>query len=615
MNTRPSSVQTLFLLGSFLFSPLLLLYATQVIWLQNLGSALSWMLAHGEAVLLFWVLCSTLSLTIYGFTRRMVLAYLPQAVIFITLALISYYKFAINGAPLQLSDFSFVGNMGNLATYAGAQLVPTVVTICAVLLVLALLMLLWRMERWRPTVPAGFVLGSLCMVLFFSALHPGILQASAIQLEQGCYDQQERSDQLGVVLGLYSAWSQRLSVGYGSDDTMNAQMTECFREEALSPAKQTPEMAPDIIFVTSESFFDVTRLPELTFEQDPVPVFHALSETCTNGRFLSNTYGGGTGNVEMEMFTGLTASLLREGDSLTTLPVETYAQIPTTVRHLKQYGYQTTALHASTDELYHRRTNYPGIGFDEVLFVEDFITPPHISGQYVSDLSFAEEIIARYESRDPAVPQFIYGMSMENHQSYTPEKYGVASGFPAQSDKLSTEDLAILDSLVMGLHAADASLGRLVQYFSQVNRPVLLVFVGDHLPSLNLSDGTSLYQRLGISPGGDSSDWTAQTLVEMLSTDYLIWSNYEAEPQPDRTESCTMLGLRTLERAGLPLDGYFAWLQETVSPHLLLSRNRLFVDADGTATDDGIPVLSQDVLDIYAAVERNLLYHIGGLQP
>ena len=36
-------------------------------------------------------------------------------------------------------------------------------------------------------------------------------------------------------------------------------------------------------------------------------------------------------------------------------------------------------------------------------------------------------------------------MSMENHQTYTPEKYGQPSGFPAQCDKLSQEDLAILE--------------------------------------------------------------------------------------------------------------------------------------------------------------------------
>ena len=111
-----------------------------------------------------------------------------------------------------------------------------------------------------------------------------------------------------------------------------------------------------------------------------------------------------------------------------------------------------------------------------------------------------------------------------NPQTYTPEKYGQPSGFPAQCDKLSQEDLAILDALVMGLHHADAS-----------------------------------------------------------------------------------LGLLTLQRAGIPLNQYFSWLDREVASHMLLSRRTLFVDQDGKGTyspsQEDLAILEQ-----YTAVERNLLY-------
>ena len=151
------------------------------------------------------------------------------------------------------------------------------------------------------------------------------------------------------------------------------------------------------------------------------------------------------------MFTGLTSSLLKEGDTLNTLHTAVYQDLPTTVRLLQKAGYATTALHAHTSELYNRETIYPAIGFDTVAFLDDFLTPVEIAGKYASDDSFARELIARYEARDPSQPVFLYGMSMENHQTYTPEKYGQPSGFPAQCDKLSQEDLAILDALVMGM--------------------------------------------------------------------------------------------------------------------------------------------------------------------
>jgi hypothetical protein len=453
------------------------------------------------------------------------------------------------------------------------------------------------------------VLGSLSMVLLLSAFSPGILQTAAVHLDEGCRDQVERNEKAGVVLGIYTAWCQRIHTENTLASLDSAGLADFFQEDAAQEMP-TPDLetTPDIIFITSEAFFDVTRLPGLTFEKDPLPVFHALSQTCTNGRFLSNTYGGGTGWVEMELFTTLTASLLMEGDSLSTLDPAVYETLPTTVRFLEKAGYSTLALHSHTAELYDRANIYPAIGFEEVLFLEDFWVEPERDGDYASDRSFAQEIIARYEARDPSAPAFLYGLSMENHQSYYPEKYGEPSGFPAQSDLLTQEDLAYLDALVMGLHHADASLGMLTDYFSQCDRPVMLVFVGDHLPSMNLADGEDIYTRLGISPEGDASTWEAETLAEILSTDYLIWTNYEADPLPDRTESCTFLGLHVLQRTGLPLNHYFTWLEENIATRMLLTRGKFFADQNGIPGYE-VPADAQPLLDNYTALERSLAYH------
>lgn len=367
------------------------------------------------------------------------------------------------------------------------------------------------------------------------------------------------------------------------------------------------ESAPDIIFVTSESFFDITRLPGLFFANDPLPTYHALAARGTSGAFLSNNYGGGTGNVEMEMFTALSKNFLLEGDSLCTLDSAFYRDVPSTVRTLKKAGYQTVSVHSYTDELYNRRNNYPAIGFDQLVFQEDFLTEPEIDGAYISDVSFAEELIARYEARDPSAPCFLYGMSMENHQAYDAGKYDTPSGYPASALGLSQADLGIVDALVHGLHGADESLKLLTDYFSQAERPVLLVFVGDHLPSANLSDGVSLYTRLGCSPTDNAADWDAETLKEILSTNYLVWSNYEAQPLPDRDESCTFLGLHILERAGVPLGSYFTWLSQNIEPYMLQVRGRLFVDQEGAPSYTPAPEQRQ-VQETYAALEKALVY-------
>ena len=227
----------------------------------------------------------------------------------------------------------------------------------------------------------------------------------------------------------------------------------------------------------------------------------------------------------------------------------------------------------------------------------------------MSDESFANELIARYEARDPEKPCFLYGMSMENHQAYTAGKFGESSGYPAKSSALNRRELAALDSLVYGLHDADTSLKILTDYFSRVKHPVLLVFVGDHRPSVGLSNGDSLYYRLGCIPDEDSSEWSIEEYRSMQSTDYLIWSNFESAAQigPDRDESCTFLGLRMLKRAGVPLNAYFRWLDRDVASWMTIDRGRLFVDGDGVS-HEGVPQSLTHMTKLYAEVERGLLY-------
>ena len=84
-------------------------------------------------------------------------------------------------------------------------------------------------------------------------------------------------------------------------------------------------------------------------------------------------------------------------------------------------------------------------------------------------------------------------------------------------------------------------------------------------------------------------------------------NNYEAQAAPDRMESCTFLGLHTLQRAGIPLNQYFSWLDREVASHMLLSRRTLFVDQDGKGTYSPSQE-DQAILEHYTAVERNLLY-------
>ncbi len=94
----------------------------------------------------------------------------------------------------------------------------------------------------------------------------------------------------------------------------------------------------------------------------------------------------------------------------------------------------------------------------------------------------------------------------------------------------------------------------------------------------------------------------------MLSTNYLIWTNYETQAVSDHKESCTFLGLHVLQRAGIPLNRYFTWLADHVANQMLLSRNRFFADENGIGSYTTTPEQAA-MLETYTAMERNLLYN------
>ena len=220
------------------------------------------------------------------------------------------------------------------------------------------------------------------------------------------------------------------------------------------------------------------------------------------------------------------------------------------------------------------------MGFDQLVYQDDFTVEKTYAGGYVSDDTLADELIARFEARGDG-PLFLYGLSMENHQPYYAGKFDMPTPVSAAAEGLTEEEQGVLDALLHGLWDADAALGKLVDYFSRVEEPVILVFVGDHLPGLSLDAGGTLYTSLGYSSTSDTSQWAPEELKRMHATNILVWNNYGAELELGAETSCTLLGTQLLGWAGVPKPLYFQWVADA-GEQMHLYRERLFVTADGT---------------------------------
>lgn len=156
----------------------------------------------------------------------------------------------------------------------------------------------------------------------------------------------------------------------------------------------------------------------------------------------------------------------------------------------------------------------------------------------------------------------------------------------AVSDEVET----LLRVYTEGARDADAMLGRLVDTFSAVEEPVVLVFFGDHLPYLG--DNQLAYAELGFTA---RAEWDALTSYE---TPYVIWANdaaaqaldWEAAvasldlPEDGRL-SASFLGAAVLELTGRTGESpWFDFLNQ-LRRELPVVQKQAYQLADGTVTD------------------------------
>ena len=631
---------------------------------QRTGArALAGLAADPVAALLGLGLFAAVFALVLGLTGRAWAAWLP-GLLPLTLDLVNHYKLLINGAPLTLGDLALAGQAGEIVGFALPQLRASFWVIAAPLLYFVILALLigfrqsFALHPWRklygnsrsfglsgrggsPEPPVGraaegggpytrnrqTAFGSTAARLVLIGVSLATLLALAlVPFSAETLASAAEPDGRETLLRFYASWRSDRMIGGAADPALLERIgseadetpegvagTDAEPPEPEAPAaEETPApepVRPTVIFWMSESFFDLTALPGVSFAEDPLPTFHTLQKTSPHGRFLSNTYAGGTGYVEMEVLTGLCSAFLKEADNLTDLPDARYAALPCVTDVLRNCGYAADFLHAYNDKLYNRRWIYHALGFENTWFEEDFPEGAERKGGYLSDLALTEELLRRHGERAGAAPEFYFVISMENHQPYSPGLYGDANDVSMEAEGLNGEEAETLRTYACAARDADAALARLIEYFNETGEPLLLVFWGDHKPNLRVGDGT-VYESLGLADSSVTTDWSTETLAEMLSTDWLIWSNYAELPAVEEPESCTLLGLRALRCLGFELTDWWQWLDRRVAPDYLLYRARLFAARDGTLYD-AIPEERAAMMEDYAAVVRDLVYGEG----
>ncbi len=273
---------------------------------------------------------------------------------------------------------------------------------------------------------------------------------------------------------------------------------------------QVTDKTPNIIFVQLESFFDITRLSNLKFSEDPIPYFRELMNEYNSGFFSVPSIGAGTSNTEFEVLTGMNledfgASEIPFKGILLDTTCESIAY------DLSANGYLTQAIHNNDGTFYQRHTVYPNLGFDTFTPMEYMQLE---ESDYTPSKWVRDEILTRYigDCLDytPGGVDFIFTVSVEGHGRYPNELKPELSKIKVTNAQTGEPDYPAQFYTNLINDMDQTFIKPLVEMLNNRGEETILVLYGDHLPSLGLNQE---YMTSGT----------------LMQTEYLVWNNMELD--------------------------------------------------------------------------------------
>ena len=280
------------------------------------------------------------------------------------------------------------------------------------------------------------------------------------------------------------------------------------------------------IMILSESFSDPTRVPGITFAEDPMPNIRALKNTTTAGLMLSPSISGGTANIEHQALTGLSLALFDNSMQSPYQELVPHQKSPYTFNQIwnSVYGKNgSVAFHPFRKDMYLRDSDYKKFGFSKLYTLD---SKPEITHQdhlgtspYVSDAASYQNVLDALGNSDHA--QFIQLVTMQNHTPY--DDYYPDNQFrEADVSELSDDEKWDIDSYAKGVNITDQATEDFLNQLNSTDKPITVIFYGDHLP--------------GVYNTAAADENNAIPLHE---TDYFIWSNQASVSAGTKLDSQT----------------------------------------------------------------------------
>ena len=486
---------------------------------------------------LFNAFLITVTFSIVYLVRRRVFARILLSVFWLFLGTCNGYLLLKRVTPFNAQDLKVLSDALSLTGnyFSTLELILLIVGIGAVVI--------WVVSMWRR---GGQYTGK--MHRFLALIGVGCWIGAYMLLTNIAIDQRVVSNYFGNIAFAYedygfpycftaSLFNTGISEPSGySEETMAA--IDNNGALNVSETGRSEEELPNIVVVQLESYFDPTEVEWLQFSEDPIPNLRKMYQKYSSGYFKVPSVGAGTANTEFEVLTGMSMRFFGPGE----YPYKTYGKtkvIESAATALGELGYGSEALHNNGGNFYSRAQVFNHMGFDHFTskeFMNILRTTPN--GWATDDILIPNIL----ESMDTTENQdFVFTISVQGHGEYPTEQI-IENPAITVSGVEDEEKRNAWEYYVNQVYEMDKFAGDLVAALEKRGEPTVVVFYGDHLPTMDLQ----------------AKDMKSKYLY---NTNYVIWDNIGLEKK-DGNYPAYQIMAEVLERLDIHTGTVFNYHQQ-----------------------------------------------------
>ncbi|HDR7770624.1 TPA: sulfatase-like hydrolase/transferase [Bacillus paranthracis] len=565
--------------------------------------AMNWIYLYNMQFILSFVVIYAIYILVYNLIGKVFLSMILTSCTLVILGIVNYLKLIFRGDPLYPSDFTQIMHMQSVIPmvmdyFSWSYIFVIILSIVACIVAGIYMRRYIQNVKTHLGIRALLVVGSIFVLYaygnFANTFINKVFQKSGVDFV--LWDQNENYASNGFVLGFISNLDTTVMEkpkNYSKENMLQI-ANDIKKQYSGNIGSQKKKEKPNIIFVMSESFWDPTKATNLSFSEDPVPNLHHYIENFPGGQTISPTFGGNTANVEFEALTSYSMSLLKPGSIPYQQVITNKKEIPSIPTALKKEGYYTSAIHSFGRTFFKRDDVYKVLGFDK-FNAADTMENVDVDGDYISDLAMSKEIIAELEKQKQ--PTFIHAVTMQNHFPFTEGRFG--ENLIEISGLENEESKGELETYTEGLRRSDEALQYLIEQLDNLDRPTLLVFFGDHLPSLGTNK--SFYKENGYI----TNEKTPSERLAMAQTPLLMYANFDMPNDNLGVVSPIYFSNLIFDYAGLNKSLFYQFLSGFYKEIPVL-RDELKVDKNGEVIND-LTKKQKEMLEQYKMLQYDLL--------